>query len=111
MHCILGTANVTASCKNVRLNAGISTLTVSQWIQFLNQTHSFAKIECETEMCTQQHTDAVKISKYTEPKNQSPTFTKLYAQGHKQYGTSNNATLKTALPTTVYSSTINIQKH
>jgi hypothetical protein len=40
-------------------------------------------------MCTQQHTHAVQIAKYTEPKNQSHKLTKPYALGHKQYGTSN----------------------
>ena len=74
MYCIRGNANLTASRNNVRMHAGISTLTVSQWTIFLNQTRSFAKIKCDTEMCTQQHTHAVEIPTYTEPKNQSPTL-------------------------------------
>ena len=90
MYCIRGTANLMVSCNNVRLHADLPTLTVSQWA-------IFAKIKCETEMCTQQHTHALEISKYTEPTNQSPKLTKLYTQGHKQYGTSNKVTLKTAL--------------
>jgi hypothetical protein len=62
-------------------------------------------------MCTQQHTRAAEVPKYTEPTNQSPKLTKFYAQGHKQYGTSNKVTLKLYFSATVYSSITNIQQH